>query len=84
MALTIRPTEEMKKNIEKLKELYGFKSASKVIEFVLNNYLELKEDSDKYKTKIYNLENDLARIKGIIKRKKKVEDEYSEMINQID
>lgn len=83
MALTIRPTEQMNTQIDKIKKAFNLKSSSKVIEKTINDYIKMHLEIDKLNVKLYNKENELNKIKDTILKKDKADENYQKLIKQI-
>ena len=74
---------ETLKTIEALQEKLDIKTATGVIDQAVKFHLPKTETVDRLEVKVYELENELAKIKGVLRRKKQADQEFEDLCNSV-
>ncbi len=82
MALTLRPTGDELEKLEKLKEYLNIRSASKIISFLIADYIGKDETLAVTRRELSESERKLNTLLSLIKRKKETEMKIAEILDQ--
>ena len=82
MALTLRPTVEELEELEKLKEYLNIRSSSKIISFLIADYISKDKTLAVTRRELSESERKLNTLLSLIKRKKETEMKIAEFLEQ--
>ena len=82
MALTLRPTGEELEELEKLKEYLNIRSSSKIISFLIADYIGKDKTLAVTRRELSESERKLNTLLSLIKQKKETEMKIADILEQ--